>query len=207
MKWGAHAKGVGLERFYSFSSWFLQNLVYYPTRLYLKYAKQCDLSCVGIPVKSDSPVVFAAAPHVSHLDVVLVPSAIPRNMLPLRWLADEKIYTGPIKSVWLKMWGAIKVRRHPDGGFEREEVQRVLGYMGSGRCIGVFPECCLVGGGFSGTHRDVIGGALERGYTVVAVSLSGVPVPETKQSWDGEPLRVVVSRPLKKYADLLNAFA
>ncbi|MEW7979874.1 MAG: lysophospholipid acyltransferase family protein [Candidatus Sedimenticola endophacoides] len=194
------------EGFYSFSSWLLQNLVYYTTRLYLKYVKRCRLDLVGEARGRAGPVVFVAAPHLLHLDVVLVPCAIPRGMLPLRWLADEKIYTGPLKGLWLRLWGAIKVKRHPDGGFDPEDVEQVLGHATAGKRIGIFPECCLVGGRFSGTHRGVIGGALGRGFTAIPVSLSGVPLPETRTSWDGKPLQVVVAPPLREYAELMNAF-
>ncbi|MCG7910067.1 MAG: 1-acyl-sn-glycerol-3-phosphate acyltransferase [Candidatus Thiodiazotropha taylori] len=158
--------------FYATTSWLLQRLIYPLCRLYyfkLKRVKLIDLSDME---NSDKPLLLAVAPHTKHSDVVIVPASVPFHLLPVRWLADEKIFTNRIKSYWLKMWGAIPVKRSLQGELLRKDIDTILEFTQSGKCVGVFPECCLVGGYFGELHQNLITQALVRELPVYPIGLS-----------------------------------
>jgi 1-acyl-sn-glycerol-3-phosphate acyltransferase len=167
------AKRLELSVF-SFTAWLFQSVIYYFCRWYFFRHKGWSVTARTDLKQVRKPLILAAAPHLSHTDVVVVPASIPSHLLPVRWLADSKIFTGRIKSLWLKLWGAIPVERDPSGSFECEDIQQIVDYARKGKCIGVFPECCLVGGRFGDPQRDLIVTALDKSICVLPVALTGI---------------------------------
>jgi len=136
----------------------------------------------------------------------LVPASLPIALLPVRWLADSKIFNGRIKSFWLKIWGAIPVERDPSGAFDCEDIQKIVDYACEGKCIGVFPECCLVGGRFGDPQRDLIVAAMDRSICVLPVALSGMIGERNvmvRNDVVQKPL-VYIGHPLSNPTDLLD---
>ena len=99
--------------------------------------------------------------------------------------------------------------RDPEGGFTPGDVNWLLSYLEAGKSLGVFPECCLVGGHFNNRHIDVIGAALNKGFPVVPVTLSGLsnPVSAEQKMDTAKSMQVIASRPITDYADLLDTLA
>lgn len=153
------------------------------------------------------PVILAVAPHLSHRDVVIVPSSIPIHLLPVRWLADTKVFSGRIQSLWLKLWGAIPVDRTRSGSIHPEDVHRIIEIARKGGCIGVFPECCLVGGHFGDPHRDLIVTAIDKKISVLPISLTANDDLATSYvlSSASKKLRIIIGDPLSDASDLLEA--
>ena len=137
---------------------------------------------------------------------MIVPASIPIKLLPVRWLADRKIFTGRTKSLWLKLWGAIPVERDPSGAFDCEDIRKIVDFVLKGKCIGVFPECCLVGGRFGDPQRDLIVTAPDKSICVLPVALSGMiksPNPSTRDAIAQKAL-IYVGHPLSDATELLD---
>lgn len=199
------AKQVDLT-LYSITAWLLQHMVYYFCRWYFFQQKGWSVTASPQLEKVQKPVIFAVAPHMSHTDVVIVPASIPIRLLPVRWLADKKIFSGRIKSFWLKLWGAIPVERDQSGSIELDDIERILDYAMNGKCIGVFPECCLVGGRFGDPHRDLVVSAITSNIRVVPVSLSGNEGSIKPFSHNSivQSTRISIGDPLTDAVDLLD---
>lgn len=191
---------------YSTTAWLLQRVIYYFCRWYFFRMKGWSITASPQLNQAQKPVILAVAPHLSHTDVVIVPASVPIHLLPVRWLADKKIFTGRLKSLWLKLWGAIPVDRDQFGSIEREDIHRILDFANTGKCIGVFPECCLVGGRFGDPHRDLVVTAMGKSICVVPVSLIGNEAPVRLfllNDVEQNP-RVSIGEPLSDAADLLD---
>lgn len=199
--------GKRLELYlYSMTAWLLQHLVYYFCRWYFFRRKGWVLTIAAELRRVRKPLILAAAPHLSHTDVVIVPTSLPITLLPVRWLADSKIFNGGIKSFWLKLWGAIPIERDPSGAFDCEDIRKIVDYARKGKCIGVFPECCLVGGRFGDPQRDLIVTAMDRSICVLPVALSGMGSEQNAKPLNDvvqKPL-VYIGRPLSNATDLLD---
>ncbi|MCG7926898.1 MAG: 1-acyl-sn-glycerol-3-phosphate acyltransferase [Candidatus Thiodiazotropha taylori] len=156
--------------------------------------------------RTDTPVLLAVAPHTKHSDVVIVPASVPFHLLPVRWLADEKIFTNRIKSYWLKLWGAIPVKRSLQGELLREDIDAILKFTQSGKCVGVFPECCLVGGYFGELHQNLITQALVRKLPVYPIGLrvSELSLLDDKLKAPHSKKSVQIGAILSKPEDLLD---
>ena len=191
---------------YSSTAWLLQHVIYYFCRWYFFRLKDWSVTAGPQLSQVKKPVIFAVAPHLSHIDVVIVPTSVPSHLLPVRWLADKKIFTGRLKSFWLKLWGAIPVDRDQFGSIESEDIHRILDFANTGKCIGVFPECCLVGGRFGDPHRDLVVTAMGKRICVVPVSLTGndAPVRPFLLNNSGMNARVSIGDPLSDATDLLD---
>lgn len=191
---------------YATTAWLLQHVIYYFCRWYFFHLKGWSVTASPRLKQVQKPVILAVAPHLSHTDVVIVPASIPIHLLPVRWLADNKIFSGRLKSLWLKLWGAIPVDRDQFGSLDREDIQWVLDYAKKGNCIGVFPECCLVGGHFGDPHRDLVVTAMEKSICVLPVSLIDNEEPKRVfllNGFEQKPL-VSIGNPLSEAADLLD---
>ncbi|MES9832897.1 MAG: lysophospholipid acyltransferase family protein [Candidatus Thiodiazotropha sp. DIVDIV] len=129
-----------------------------------------------------TPLLLAVAPHMSHSDVVIVPASLPRHLLPVRWLADKKIFTNKIKSTWLKLWGAIPIERNVEGSINNDDIEWIIDFMQHGACVGVFPECCLVGGTFGAPHKTLIDAAMDNSLSVCPIGLIGT-IDEKKTNY------------------------
>ena len=199
--------GKRLELYlYSITAWVMQHIVYYFCRWYFFRRNGWALNIAAELRHVRKPLILAAAPHLSHKDVVIVPASLPTMLLPVRWLADSKIFNGRLKSFWLKLWGAIPVERDPSGAFDCEDIRKIVDYARKGKCIGVFPECCLVGGRFGDPQRDLIVTAMDRNICVLPVSLSGM-TGEREDMPRGDVVQkplVYIGQPLSKAADLLD---
>ena len=199
--------GKRLELFvFSITAWLLQHLAYYFGRWYFFRHKGWTVTTRAELKQVRKPLILAAAPHLSHTDVVIVPAAIPFKLLPVRWLADRKIFTGRIKSLWLKLWGAIPVERDPSGAFDCDDIRKIVDYVLEGKCIGVFPECCLVGGRFGDPQRDLIITALDKSICVLPIALSGMINGRNALTRDDiapKPL-VYIGHPLSDATELLD---
>ncbi|MBW9268027.1 MAG: 1-acyl-sn-glycerol-3-phosphate acyltransferase [Candidatus Thiodiazotropha sp. (ex. Lucinisca nassula)] len=156
--------------------------------------------------KTDTPLLLAVAPHTKHSDVVIVPASVPFHLLPVRWLADEKIFTNRVKSYWLKLWGAIPVKRTLQGELLCEDIDAILKFTQSGRCVGVFPECCLVGGYFGELHQNLITQALARKLPVypIGLSVSETSALDEKLKEPHSKKTVQIGATLSKPEDLLD---
>ncbi len=192
--------------FFSITAWLFQRLVYYFCRWYFFRVKDWTVTASPGLNQLQKPVILAVAPHLSHSDVVIVPSSLPIQLLPVRWLADTKVFSGRVRSLWLKLWGAIPVDRDRFGSIEPEEIRRIVEFADKGKCIGVFPECCLVGGHFGDPHRDLLVTAMEKKISVLPVNLTGNDDPtnfyvlNTAQ----KKVRVTIGDPLSDPANLLD---
>ena len=191
---------------FSFTAWWFQHVVYIFCHWYFFHHKNCALQLSEQLDSVNKPVIFAAAPHLSHADVVLVPASIPARLLPVRWLADKKIFNGPLKSLWLKLWGAIPVERDQYGSFKHEDIRWITGFSKQGHSVGVFPECCLVGGRFGDPHRDLVSTALRNNIPVIPVCLAGTERAERLSYLTGSDNHAWISigAPLSEPADLLD---
>ncbi|MES9972491.1 MAG: 1-acyl-sn-glycerol-3-phosphate acyltransferase [Candidatus Thiodiazotropha sp.] len=198
------------ESFFSTTSRILQLLSYPLSRWYLFRMKKWHINGGQDCREIGKPLIIAAAPHLSHIDVVVVPAALPANLLPVRWLADEKIFTNRAKSLWLRLWGAIPVKRDPQGSFEDGQIENILEFVVQHRaCVGLFPECCLVGGRFNQYHKDIVTSALEQSICVLPVTISNaVSMKESESDSDKtESLAVSIGKPLLAATDLLDSLA
>ncbi|MCG7898322.1 MAG: 1-acyl-sn-glycerol-3-phosphate acyltransferase [Candidatus Thiodiazotropha lotti] len=192
--------------FYSTTAWLLQRLIYPLCRLYYFKLMRVRLVDVSDLEKTDTPLLLAVAPHTKHSDVVIVPASVPFHLLPVRWLADEKIFTNRLKSYWLKLWGAIPVKRSVHGELLREDIDTILEFTQSGQCIGVFPECCLVGGYFGELHQNLISQALLRKLPVypIGLSVSEGSALDDKLTQTDSKISVQIGELLSKPEDLLD---
>ncbi|MEW8339194.1 MAG: 1-acyl-sn-glycerol-3-phosphate acyltransferase [Candidatus Thiodiazotropha taylori] len=192
--------------FYSTTARLLQRLIYPLCRLYYFKLKRVKLIDVSDMKRTDTPVLLAVAPHTKHSDVVIVPASVPFHLLPVRWVADEKIFTNRIKSYWLKLWGAIPVKRSLQGELLREDIDAILKFTQSGKCVGVFPECCLVGGYFGELHQNLITQALVRKLPVYPIGLrvSEMSVLDDKLEAPHSKKSVQIGAILSRPEDLLD---
>ncbi|MEW7997316.1 MAG: 1-acyl-sn-glycerol-3-phosphate acyltransferase [Candidatus Thiodiazotropha endolucinida] len=200
------------ESIYTISAWILQLLSYPLCRWYFFRLKKWRINGGSHCSEVAKPLIIAAAPHLSHFDVVVVPAAVPPSLLPVRWLADEKIFTGRAKSVWLRLWGAIPIKRDPQGSFEDRDIDGILRFvLRKKKSVGLFPECCLVGGRFNHYHRDIIASALEQNISVLPVAISNdLNLNMKRPVTDGvmtENMSVSIGKPLLTATDLLDALA
>ncbi|MCU7855688.1 MAG: 1-acyl-sn-glycerol-3-phosphate acyltransferase [Candidatus Thiodiazotropha sp. (ex Lucinoma borealis)] len=145
------------------------------------------------------PLLLAVAPHMSHSDVVIVPASLPRHLLPVRWLADKKIFTNRVKSIWLKLWGAIPIERTVEGQIQSNDIEWIIDFIQRGACVGVFPECCLVGGMFSTHHKTLVDAVMAENLSVCPVGLRG-NVEEKAM----KPMKKIKDRPQIIIGDLLS---
>ncbi|MCG7872499.1 MAG: 1-acyl-sn-glycerol-3-phosphate acyltransferase [Candidatus Thiodiazotropha lotti] len=157
--------------FYSITAWILQRLIYPLCRFYYFKIRGVTLIDVSGMKNADTPLLLAVAPHTKHSDVVIVPASVPFHLLPVRWLADEKIFTNQLKSYWLKLWGAVPVKRDRHGELRIDDIDTIIEFTESGKCVGIFPECCLVGGHFGELHQSLISKALKRRLPVYPIGL------------------------------------
>lgn len=206
--------------FFTASAWVLQNLVYLAARSYFKYIKHIQISCHVEIERLRKPVIVAAAPHMAHLDVMVIPAALPRHQLPVRWLADQKIFDNTISSFWFKLWGAIPVNRDHDGSFQSDDIDWILEFALQGNCIGLFPECCLVGNQFGKHHQHIICQAIHKQIKVVPAVLKNLAVADTglmaehtgklskyRVYQQTSRPQVIISKPLESCVDLLDSLA
>ena len=192
---------------YTASAWLLQHLSYPLCRWYFFRLRAWTMSTGPLLTRVHKPVILATAPHLSHSDVIIVPAAIPLRLLPVRWLADRKIFNSRLKTLWFKLWGAIPINRDPSGSLEPEDIRWILEFAKQGKCIGVFPECCLVGGPFGDPHRDLVVSALKRGISVLPVGLArDTRTPRLSFLSSVEcKSQVAIGDPLSDAAELLDA--
>ncbi len=208
--------------FFAVSAWALQNFIYLPVRFYFKRIKRLRILRDNEIVKLSKPLIVAAAPHLTHLDVVVIPAALPRHQLPVRWLADRKIFSNPVSALWFKLWGAIPVSRGHDGSFHPEDIDWILEFALQGHCIGLFPECCLVGHQFGRHHQHIICQAIQKRIQVIPAALlnlasedaeiaSATPrfsrLPKNRISQQPTRPQVIISKPLESCQDLLDSLA
>ncbi|MET0081150.1 MAG: 1-acyl-sn-glycerol-3-phosphate acyltransferase [Candidatus Thiodiazotropha lotti] len=192
--------------FYSATAWLLQRLIYPLCRLYYFKIRRVPLIDVSDMQKADAPLILAVAPHTKHSDVVIVPASVPFHLLPVRWLADEKIFTNRLKSYWLKLWGAVPVKRDLHGGMLLGDIDTIIEFTQSGKCVGVFPECCLVGGHFGELHQNLISNALKRRLPVYPIGLGFSEISSAGEQLRVERLKesVQIGEILTKPEDLLD---
>lgn len=69
---------------YSITAWLLQNISYYFCRWYFFYFKDGSITASPLLEEVQKPVILAVEPHLSHIDVILVPASIPMRLLPVR---------------------------------------------------------------------------------------------------------------------------
>lgn len=208
--------------YFALPAWLLQNIVYLATRFYLQTIRRIQISRHHEIDRLNKPLIIAAAPHLNHLDVIVIPAALPRHQLPVRWLADQKIFDNPLSSFWLKLWGAIPVRRDQDGNFQPEDIDWILDFALQGNCLGLFPECCLVGNQFSTHHQHIICHAIQKQIKVVPAALRNLASEDveiasatprfsrlSRNIISPRPTgpQVIISKPLESCQDLLDSLA
>ncbi len=208
--------------FFAVSAWLLQNAIYFAVRFYFKRIKRIHISRHSEIDKLEKPLIVAAAPHLTHLDVVVIPAALPRHQLPVRWLADRKIFDNPISNLWLKVWGAIPVIRDQDGSFQADDIDWILEFALQGNSIALFPECCLVGKQFGKHHQHIICHAIQKEINVIPAALKNLAAGDagfvSASSRFGRPAKnrihqqparphVIISKPLVSCLDLLDSLA
>jgi 1-acyl-sn-glycerol-3-phosphate acyltransferase len=184
---------------YGKTAWFLQNAIYDVTRLMFRIFVSWQNKTDEELLRSSKPLLFAVAPHTSMLDLVLLPAALPRRLLPVRWVADRNIFTSRFKTFWLKLWGAVPVRVHRKGSIAAREVETIVTLLKRGSSVGIFPECCMVGGSFSQNHSALLKVCLNSLVPVVPVALVGSTSIRLSRLKDYKgKLKVYISAPLRR---------
>ena len=95
---------------YAVTALVLQNGIYSVTRFLLRFLMSLRPEVDEELATAAKPLLFAVAPHTSMLDIIFLPAALPRRLLPVRWIADRKLFSPWYRGVWLRLWGAVPAR-------------------------------------------------------------------------------------------------
>ena len=82
---------------------------------------------------TNGPVIVACN-HISNWDPMVLGSAVPRIV---NFVAKIELFKTPVVGFFMKVWGAIPVKR---GRGDREAITRSLEVLESGRVLGIFIE-------------------------------------------------------------------
>ncbi|MCP3932173.1 MAG: 1-acyl-sn-glycerol-3-phosphate acyltransferase [Bacteroidetes bacterium] len=145
------------------------------------------------------PILLAVAPHTNIFDIIIVPAALPRHLLPVRWLADRKLFTRWYKRIWLCLWGAVPVSRSITGRFKEGGKNLILQMLNEKQTVAIFPECCLVGGSFSEIHQELFSSVINNNITVLPVNVQGIKALKPRNFiWEKlNTARLVFGTPIK----------
>ncbi len=183
---------------YAVTAWLLQHAIYDTTRILLRFLMSWQPRIDEGLIQARKPLLFAVAPHTSTLDNILLPAALPRRLLPIRWIADRKIFSPWYRGVWLKLWGAVPARIPKRGGVHPQEVENVVDLARCGQSVSIFPECCMAGGSFNKNHAQLLKSCLDSSIAVVPVTLVGSKEIRFKHKEEHQnPLTVYLSAPIK----------
>ena len=165
---------------YEWTSWLFQNMIYFPCRFVLKYRVGLKIENETVLDDHKNPLLLAVAPHTNILDIIFVPAALPRHLLPVRWLADRKLFTRWYKRIWLSLWGALPVGRSMTGRFEEGGKDLILQMLNKKHAVAIFPECCLIGGSFSEIHQELFSSVINNNIAVVPIVIQGMKALKTR---------------------------
>ena len=165
---------------YAWTSYFLQNIFYIPCRWLLIHRQGLRIKNTAVLSACTKPLLLAVAPHTNAFDIIFVPATLPRHLLPVRWLADRKIFSKWYKNIWFGLWGGVPVGRSLTGRFKGDEESLVLQVLEKKQTAAIFPECCLVGGSFSEIHHRLFSLVINNSIPVVPVNMQGMKTLKTK---------------------------
>ena len=176
-------------------------MIYFPCRFVLKYRVELKIANETVLDDYKKPLLLAVAPHTNILDIIFVPAALPRHFLPVRWMADRKIFTKWYKRIWLSLWGAVPVGRSMTGSFAEGGKDLILQMLNEKHVVAIFPECCLIGGSFSEIHQELFCSVINNNIAVVPINLHGMKALKTRNLfWEKlNTARVVFGTPIKKF--------
>ena len=185
---------------YQWSSWLFQNMIYFPCRFILRFRLGLRVENETVLGDYTNPLLLAVSPHTNILDIILVPAALPRHLLPVRWVADRKIFTKWYRRIWLSLWGAVPVGRSRTGRFEENGADFVLQMLKKNRAVAIFPECCLIGGSFSDIHQELFSSVINSNVPVVPVNMEGMKALRKRNFILGKikSTRIVFGSPIQK---------
>jgi 1-acyl-sn-glycerol-3-phosphate acyltransferase len=132
--------------------------------------------------------VIVAANHRRFFDPVFVSMAVPRRVY---WMAKKELFAFPFRRLF-EFTGAFPVDRHGGG---RAALRTALGYLASGRAIGIFPE---------GTRRREAASLEAKSGAALLAARGGAPVvpvfvgdiPSAAARLRGERFEVYIGDPM-----------
>lgn len=168
----------------------LQNLIWPPTRLALKFF--VDFEVIGLEniAKLEGPIIFAAN-HTGELDVILVPAALPflSRLSPMYYVAKRREFyekEGPISFIYgggfFRLWGAYPLRE----GLKNYamSLNMHVAILRLGKSLLIFPEGGIPKDRKLGSaHGGVAFLSKEADAPIVPIAVKGVREISMKDFW------------------------